>query len=117
MVNRFYSMFTVGYGDLQGDVEDTASLSWHYGYAFPLSEKWGLDVGLGFVHIMPKASDDPNQNDKLHFAVQARALAEIRFSRKVAVFAGGGISSIYSEYSSNANQKTEPLGVLGISLF
>jgi len=48
---------------------------------------------------------------------QARALAEIRFSRKVAVLGGVGISSIYSEYSSNATQKTEPLGVLGISLF
>ena len=116
-VNRFYSMFTVGYGDLQGDVENTAFLSWHYGYAIPLGRKWSLDVDLGFVHIMPKNSDDPNQNDRLHFAVQARALAEIRFSRKVAVLGGVGISSIYSEYSSNATQKTEPLGVLGISLF
>ncbi len=116
-VNRFYSMFTVGYGDLQGDVEDTAFLSWHYGYTMPLGRKWSLDVDLGFVHIMPKASDDPNQNDNQHFAVQARVLAEIRIYRKVAVYGGGGISSIYSEYSSNATQKTEPLGVVGISLF
>jgi len=60
---------------------------------------------------------DPDLNDELHFALQARALAEVRFSRKVAVFAGGGVSSVYSEYSSNATQKTEALVVAGVSLF
>jgi hypothetical protein len=107
----------VGYGDLQGDIENTAFLTWNYGYAFPLGRNWAIDVDLGFAHIMPEKGDDPQKNDALHFALQARALVELRLSRKVALFAGGGVSSVYSEYSSSATQKTEPLVVAGISLF
>ncbi len=116
-VNRFYSMFTVGYSDLQGDIEKTAFLSWNFGYAAPLSESWKLDFDLGYVHIMPEKSDDPGLNDNMHWALQGRVLAEVRLSSKLAAFGGGGVSSIWSEYSSDAEQKTEPLGVLGISLF
>ena len=116
-VNRWYSVFWAGYGDQQGDVKETGFVGWNYGYSFPLSKKWNLDVDLGFVNIMPEAQDDPDVNDKLHYALQARALVEVRFSPKFAAFAGGGVSSIYSEYSSNAQQETEPNVVLGISLF
>ena len=116
-VNRFYSMLTVGSGDLQGDIEEAVFLTWNYGYAIPLSKAWSIDVDLGFAHIIPESSDDPDLNDELHFALQARALAEVRFGRKVAAFAGGGVSSVYSEYSSNATQKTEALVVAGVSLF
>jgi len=116
-VNRFYSMFTMGYGDLQGDIETAAFLNWNFGYAAPLSESWKLDFDIGFVHIMPEKSDDPGLNDKMHWALQGRILAEFQLSSKLAVFGGGGVSSIWSAYSSDAEQKTEPLGVLGISLF
>ena len=85
-------------------------------YADATLELYGTFHAMG-VTVILGASDDPNLNDRLHFAVQARALAEIRFSPRVAVFGGGGVSSVYSEYSSNATQKSEPLGVVGISLF
>jgi hypothetical protein len=116
-VNRFYSMFTAGYGDLQGDIEETGFLTWNFGYAAPLGRVWSLNFDLGYVHIMPKKSDDPAQNDKMHWALQGRILAEVRLSPTLAIFGGGGASSIWSEFSSAAEQKTEPLGVLGISLF
>jgi hypothetical protein len=116
-VNRFYSMLTVGYGDLQGDVDNSLFLTWNYGYAIPLSDAWSIGLDLGFVHITPESSDDPDLNDELHFALQARALAEVRLGRKLAIFAGGGVSSVYSEYSSDASQETEPLFVAGVSLF
>jgi len=116
-VNRWYSVLSVGYGDQQGDVEESAFLAWNYGRVFPLGRTWNLDIDLGFVHIIPEHQDDPELNDRLHFAVQARALAEVQLGKTVAVFAGGGVSSIYSEYSSSAKQETEPHVVLGVSLF
>jgi len=116
-VNRWYSLLSAGYGDLQGDVEESYFLSWNYGYAIPLAKKWALNVDLGFSHIIPEKVDDPAKNDRLHYAIQARVLAEFRLNRTLAFFAGGGVSSIYSEYSSDATQTTEPLGVVGISLF
>jgi len=116
-VNRWYSLLSFGYKDIQGDVEESYFLSWHYGYAIPLGKKWGLNLDLGFSHIIPDKVDDPDKNDRLHYAIQARALVELRLNHTIAFFAGGGISSIYSEYSSDATQTTEPLGVVGISLF
>lgn len=116
-VNNWYSMLTLGYGDLQGDVEETFILGWNYGYAFRLGRAWNLGVDLGYLHFIPETQDDPTLNDSLHFAVQLRALLELRLSSKLALFAGGGVSSIYSAYSSNAQQETEPHVVLGVSLF
>lgn len=116
-VNNWYSVFSTGYGDQQGDVEDSLFLGWNYGYGFRLGRAWTLGADLGFVHIIPRSQDDPTLNDALHFAVQARLLIEARLGRNEALFAGGGVSSIYSDYSSSAQQETEPHVVLGISLF
>lgn len=116
-VNRWYSILWAGYGDQQGDVTETAFLGWNYGYSFNLGKHWSLGVDLGYAHIMPEKQDDPQLNDALHYALQARALVEVRLGRKVALFAGGGISTVYSEYSTNAQKETEPNVVLGISLF
>ena len=116
-VNRYYSMLTVGGHDVEADVSDTAFLTWNFGYQIPLGEKWGLGWDLGYSHIMPKNSDDPAVNDNLHFAIQARILGEIRFSPKFAMFAAGGVSSIFSEYSSSATSELKPLIAWGVSLF
>jgi len=116
-VNRWYSILWAGYGDQQGDVENAGFIGWNYGYSFPIGGKWKLDVDLGFVNIMPEVQTDPEVNDKVHYALQARALLEVRLADNFSAFAGGGVSSIYSEYSSNAQQETEPNVVLGISLF
>lgn len=116
-VNRWYSILWAGYGDSQGDISEAGFLGWNYGYSFNLGKHWSLGVDLGYAHIMPESKDDPELNDSLHYALQARALVEVRLGRKVAVFAGGGISSVYSEYSTNAQKETEPNVVLGISLF
>jgi hypothetical protein len=116
-VNGFYSMFTAGWNDVDADYADTGFLSWQFGRSFPLSGPWSLGADLGYVHIMPKATDDPDVNDKLHFAVQARLLVELRTSHKFAVFAGGGLSDIFSEYSSQATGSVEPLVVAGVSAF
>jgi hypothetical protein len=116
-INRYYAMLTVGGNDADAEVEDTAFLTWNFGYQAPLGEKWGLGGDLGMAHIMPKASDDPAVNDKLQFAVQARILGEYQFSPKVAVFAAGGVSWRFSEYSSSADSEVSPLITAGISLF
>jgi hypothetical protein len=116
-VNRFYSMVAVGGYDAECDVSETAFLSWHYGYELPLADAWSLGLDLGFVHIMPKGNDDPAVNDRLHFAVQARALAEYRVNPRLAFFAGGGLSDIFSEYGSKAKGEIKPLIVAGISAF
>ncbi len=114
---RLYSFFAIGLGDLKDKRNDTAFLSWHYGYAVPVADRWSIGADLGYLHIMPTPSSDPEVNDKSHFALQGRAIAEAAFSDKFKVFGGGGVSLLYSKYSTDNTSWLDPLVVLGISLF
>jgi hypothetical protein len=113
-VNDFYSMFTLGIGDLKDSQGDTGFIGWHYGYEFPITERWGLGTDLGMEHMFPRKSDDPSVNDRLHFALQARALAIRHTGGHWSFFAGGGMSLMFSEYSSKASSDWDPLVVGGV---
>lgn len=116
-LHGFYSMFSAGIGDLQDERGNTGSITWNYGYGFGLTPRWTLDADLGYVHLMPRGTDDPSKNGRLHYAVQARALGEYRWGPKTALFFGGGVSAVVSEYSMDASTEFEPLAVLGVSLY
>lgn len=113
----FYSMLTLGSVDLVAEREDTAFLTWNYGYAFGIARRWQLDTDLGFVHVVPGSGDDPAENDRLHFALQARALGELHVGDRTSIFGGAGVSTVFSEYSSDATTEVEPLVVVGISMY
>lgn len=115
-VRGVYSMVSVGGSDLYDDRSNTLFLDWHYGYAAELNPRLRVGGDLGFVHIIPHPSDDPQVNDRLHFAVQPRVLVEKRVGERLRILAGGGASVIWNEYSATATPETEPLVVLGISL-
>ena len=117
VVNNWSSVIGGGYRDTKSDAENSGFLSWHFGRLIELGSRWSLTADLGYVHIIPKAYDDPLINDRLHFALQARLLAEVALGRKIAIFAGGGVSTRFSEYSSHASSETDPLLVGGVSLF
>jgi hypothetical protein len=116
-VHGYYSMITVGAVNLQEDIENALFFSWHYGYSVKAGGNWRIGGDLGFVHIIPEISDNPDENDRLHFAVQARLLADVRLADQVSVFFGGGVSLRYSEYSAKAHGELEPLAVLGFTAF
>lgn len=111
----FYSMLTAGFGDLKEEQWDTVFLGWHYGYTGDLGRRWDLSGDLGYEHILPQPSDDPGVNDRLHYVVQARALAGLRVSNSIRLFGGPGMSVIISEYSTKASTDYEPLFVAGLS--
>lgn len=115
-VNRFQSGFSAGGIDLEGDVSTAAFLSWSYGYRFGLGGRWELGADLGFTHIMPEKSDDPADNDRLHFALLARVLPELRVSPRVGLFAGPGVTTIFNQYSSHARSETKLLVTAGLAL-
>ena len=114
---RLYSFFAIGVDDLQEDRSGTAFLSWHYGYAVPIAARWKIGGDLGYVHIMPQSSSDPEVNTRAHFAVQGRIVLEVELREKFKLFGGGGVSQRNSAYSSDNMSSTDPLVVLGISLY
>jgi hypothetical protein len=70
---------------------------------------------VGFVHFIPHPDDDPAVNDRLHFALQPRVVADQRVGERMRLVAGAGASFIWNEYSEKATLETEPLVVLGVS--
>ena len=116
-IRRFYSMLTAGMPDVQGDVSQTLILTWNYGYAIPAGKKTSIGLDLGFAHYIPEKTDDPSENDRLHFALQARGLLERTLSRKLRGFVGGGVARIASEYRLDSDFETEPLFFGGFALY
>jgi hypothetical protein len=114
-INGVYSMLTAGVIDLHDDRSNTLLLDWHYGWATQITPRLRLGGDLGFVHFIPNPSDDPQVNDRLHFAVQPRIMAEQHVGKRLRVLGGAGASVIWNEYSKQAAPETEPLVVLGIS--
>jgi hypothetical protein len=117
-VRRWVATAAVGTYDLEEDRDDTMFLSWYYGYMIPLgdAEKWWITPELGYVHVMPQSSKEGKIND-LHFMLQALVRAEVRVGGIARVFAGAGVSVRFSEYSSQASTKTDPLFLAGVALW
>jgi hypothetical protein len=115
-VNRMSSMLTVGGFDVEGDVSTAAFVTWNYGVRFPLGTQWTLLTDLGFSHIMPQKSDDAADNDRLHWALLARALAETRLGENVSVFAGPGLMRVFDSYSHDAGGETKFLATAGVAV-
>ena len=116
-VGSWYAMTWLGYGDARHDGDKTVFLGWNYGYGVAIDRAWRLGLDLGFVHIIPEKQDDPGINDALHFALQARVLVELRISRQVAAFAGGGLSRLHAAYALGADKETEAHVVAGVALY
>jgi len=116
-VNRWYSMLTMGWGNVLEDPDDTFFITWNFGREFPVSERWKLGADLGLSHMMPKSQADPAINDKIRPAFQLRGLVDVRLSRTISVFGGGGGMLVLTEYGSDAESSFEPLVFAGVSLF
>jgi hypothetical protein len=118
IIKRYVSTLAVGIGDLDEERDDTAFLSWYYGYYFPLGSegRWWITPELGYVHVMPQSTEEGKLNE-LHFMLQARVTADVRVADMARLFFGGGVSVRFSEYSSTAITKTDPLIVAGVALW
>jgi hypothetical protein len=118
VVNRWVATAAVGIGDIEDERDDTLFLSWYYGYMYPLGQggKWWITPALGYVHVMPQTPEEGKTMD-LHFMLQALVKGEVKVSRVARVFLGGGVSVRFSEYSSKASTKTDPLIIAGVALW
>lgn len=117
VLNNWSSIVSTGYGDAQGDVGESLFFGWNFGRNIPLTARWDLTVDLGYQHIIPKTSSNPAENDRLHYSLQARALGEYHLNEKLGLVGSVGSSTVYSEYSSDADSKTDFHFIAGIVLY
>jgi hypothetical protein len=92
-------------------------LGWNFGRNIPLSKRWDLTIDLGYQHIMPKKSNNPDENDRLHFSLQARALGEFHLNDSLGIVGSVGSSTVFDEYTSGAENQTDLLFSAGIVLY
>ncbi len=117
VVNKWSSILSLGYSDQSSYAVNAGFIGWHFGRQFSVGEKAALTLDAGYLHIIPKDYDDPAINDNPHFAMQMRLFAYYGLGKTVALVAGGGFSTIFSEYTTHARSQTEGHVFGGISLF
>jgi hypothetical protein len=117
VLNDWSSVVSLGYLDVQGDIEQAMTLAWNFGRNFPLNEKWDLTLDLGYMHIIPNKTDNPAENDRLQYALQVRALGEYRLNDDLGLFGAVGSSTRYAEYTSGAPSETDFHFSAGVVLY
>lgn len=117
VLNHWSSVVSMGYGDAQGDIDQTLFFAWNFGRNIPLNDKWEMTLDLGFQHIIPKKSNEPDENDRLQYALQARALGEYRLNDGLGLFGAVGSSTRYAEYASDAPSETDFHFSAGVVLY
>lgn len=117
LVHHWYSILSIGFWDQVEQRKDTVFVRWNYGYDFSLGNQWYLGTDLGFVHIIPQPTDNPKENNRLHYALQVRAMAERRSQDGGLYFVGLGIDTNWEEYSLNAPTRTTGLLFAGVGIF
>lgn len=117
VLNHWSSVVSLGFGDPGGDIDKALFLGWNFGRNIPLNEAWDLTIDLGYQHIMPKKSDEPAENDRLQFALQARAIGEYRLKDGLGLFGAVGTSTRYAEYASGAPSETDLHFSAGVVLY
>lgn len=117
VLNNWSSIVSAGYGDAKGDVESSLFLGWNFGRNIPLGEKLDLTIDLGFQHVIPQKSSDPVKNDRLHYSLQARAIGEYHLNENLGLVGSLGSSTVFDEYSSNADSETDLHFIAGIVLY
>ncbi len=112
-VNGWTSILSGGYGNADDKESEAGTISWHYGHT--LGRYLGVDVG--WVHIIPSAEgEDRTDEDRLHYALQARLTGDFALGRHVGLFAAAGVSTIFDRYATDANSETEFLAAGGVVL-
>jgi len=117
VLNGWSSVVNFGRGDMQGDVENAWFVGWHYGHLLLTRPSWELTLDVGYEHIIPEKSDNPDDNDRLHYALQARLLGDWKIKDHLGIIGAVGLSTVFDEYSTNAASKTDALITGGIVLY
>ncbi len=117
VVNRWYSILSLGFYDIDAQREDTIFLKWNYGREFPLNNTWRLGLDLGYVHVIPQPATKPEHNPRLRPALQLRLMVEHQTWKKSALHVGIGIHSEATEYNSSEDPESSFLIFGGVSFF
>jgi|GEM_PF-3525568 len=79
--------------------ENAFFLSLNLGRRFSLIPRLYLGVDLGYRHVIPDGSDNPDIDTSKYFTLEGRIKLELVLGRHMSVFLGGATTNIYQGYS------------------
>jgi len=115
MVNKIYSMFTIGYYNYGDGKTKSISRGFYYGVHLPFNEKYFLDIDLGFLTIdnFPLFSNSGEVKDK--YITQSRFIFGYDYSKNLSFTFGLGFNRILD--SATMLNKFKPTYFVGIEVF
>lgn len=115
-IERFFSILTLGIGNLNDNIGESVSYGFHYGISFPAGRlTLNPDIGFRFRDNKPlfkKTEEEPDQH-----MVEARIMLDVPLSKKFSLIFGAGLTRIFDSGKNIDTGDTSPLFVAGIEFF
>lgn len=118
MVNKIYSIITVGGINLHEDLSEAVSYGFYYGVHFPMKKAF-VDIDAGYKTIDNEDIFKSTVGTRDHHVLSFRGMVGLDISPKFSIFAGAGLGYLWDHGSGVdfADGKTKPLFFAGIELF
>ncbi len=116
VIDRLYSIVSLGAVNLDDDISESLSYGFHYGISFPYN-KLILNTDLGYRFRDNKALfKSPDQNPDQHI-LEARAGIGIPLSDNLSLVFGTGLSYVFDRREHINTGQISPLIIAGIEVF
>ena len=118
MVDKIYSIITVGGFNLYDDVSEAISYGFYYGVHFPVNKAF-VDIDAGYSTIDNEDIFKSIVGTRDHHVLSLRGTVGLDISCKFSIFAGAGLGYLWDHGSDAdfADGKTKPLFFAGIEIF
>ncbi|MFC2160720.1 LA_2272 family surface repeat-containing protein [Acidobacteriota bacterium] len=115
-VSRFYSILSLGYGNLEDNIGGSLTYGFHYGIMFPVKNlSFGVDLGYRIrdnKRLFRHTGLDPDQ-----FMLEGRILLDVPLTEGISLLLGAGGSYIFDTNESIRNGELKPIFLAGIEFF
>lgn len=115
-VNRFYSIISLGYGNLEDNIGGSLTYGFHYGAIFPVGNlSLGTDLGYRFrdnKRLFRHTDMDPDQ-----FMLEGRVILDVPLTEGISLVLGAGGSYVFDTGKSIRSGKLKPQVIAGIEFF
>ncbi len=115
-VHRFYSIISLGYGNLEDNISESLTYGFHYGASFPVGNlSLGADLGYRFrdnKRLFRRTFSNPDQ-----FIFEGRVLLDVPLSEGLSLVLGAGGSYVFNTDDSITSGKLKPQVIAGIEFF
>ncbi len=108
----------IGIGGLSAfdNREDAFFLSLNLGRRFQIIPRLFLGADLGYRHVIPDGSDNPEIDTGNYFTLEGRLKLEVVLGKHMSVFLGGATTNIYQGYSLGSDTVGKGSVFFGVGL-